>query len=302
MILYHVRGLCEPLTLTLANKMWSPSRSQLSACPPTHSSVYRQQEYIAALNNVVSKDLLLQESQFLGQFNGRLYSPPSTPSITLTDIDLDQRGDQPPSHSAKIVDMYKEEVRTGDIGGRKTRRGTRGGASKKNKQHMAPLSPPKPMPNFRALASDASDIMASSNASTNNLLHYDRSPLSLRDGYSDNDEQEPVHNRGASTLLPSTAADSRQAASSPRPLLALLEQPMSSQTQPPLTTTLPHHPFITRPKTELLQQLNDVKDKYDKAQEEYRIHAKAEVDLDAKISGIRASMLRFSYEAKASAA
>lgn len=238
-----------------------------------------QQTYATALNDVAGKDLLPEETEFLARFNqdrigtheGPDHVPPGTPSTTLTDMDLERRERQRPSHSRKIVNLYQKEIRAGHVMGRKTRRGTRGGESR---QIMAPLSPPEAMPDRLTLASDVSDMV--SNASTS---FHDRLPsrYGTRGG-------ESLHHRGMVPLSPPEPTSDRLAAAADVSNMTFSDHP------PPL----PHHPLRMATRT----QLEGLTEKLREAQSKYRTHAQSMVDLDAEMRAISADMLRLACEDK----
>ncbi|WYZ36296.1 hypothetical protein EsH8_XII_000046 [Colletotrichum jinshuiense] len=238
-----------------------------------------QQTYATALNDVAGKDLLPEETEFLARFNqdrigtheGRDHVPPGTPSTTLTDMDLERRERQRPSHSRKIVNLYQEETRAGHVMGRKTRRGTRGGESRKI---MAPLSPPEAMPDRLALASDVSDMV--SNASTG---FHDRLPSQYRTR-----SEESLHHHGVVPLSPPEPTSDRLAA-------AADVSDMTSSDHPP---PRPYHPLRMATRT----QLEGLTEKLREAQSKYRTHAQSMVDLDAEMRAISADMLRLACEDK----
>ncbi|KAK1570004.1 uncharacterized protein LY79DRAFT_674296 [Colletotrichum navitas] len=285
------------------------------------STAGQRRAYVAALNEVAGKHLLPQERQFLARFNQSQpqttchspppagppsdRSPPSTPSTTLTDMNLEQRAQQIPRHSAKIVNLWEHEVREGRVTDRvRTRRGTRGGESSRRKQAaiMMPPEPPEPMPDRRALPSDVSDV--ASNASTAGFLHHTDGlvlpqpqpppPLS-----STRHDERPPSVAGAS---PGTAAAHVQEVAplssssssfffsendnGPRAFL----RPDQLQQPEPFTRDAPKDEH-----NDARAQLEHLTQELVSAQSSYKKHAQALVDADAEIKHLSACVLRLTF-------
>ncbi|EFQ35911.1 hypothetical protein CGRA01v4_15022 [Colletotrichum graminicola] len=282
------------------------------------SDAGQRRAYVAALNEVAGKHLLPQERQFLARFNqsqpqttchsrpiaGPLpdRSPPGTPSTTLTDMNLEQRAQQIPRHSAKIVNLWEHEVREGHVTDRvRTRRGTRGGESSRRKQAaiMMPPEPPEPMPDRRALPSDVSDV--ASNASTAGFISHANGlvlpqpspPLSS----TRHDERPPSGVAGDSTGIAAAhvqevaplsssfffSANDNGSRAFPRP--NQLQQPEPSMRD----TSKDDHNNARAQLEHLTQELVS-------AQSSYKKHAQALVDVDAEIKHLSACVLRLTFQ------